>query len=717
MRLPGRQAQGFVVSSAERPCPYPGLLRSYPCAVMQIVRLPAQGNIRSLIEEIRPYIMGIAADIAIIVVAGLIGGLIAQRLRQPLILGYIAAGIMVGPYTGGITVSDIHDIELLAEIGVALLLFALGIEFSLKELRPVRHIALIGTPIQIALTVLVGFGMSRFFGWDWVPAIWFGAAISLSSTMVTLKTLMNQGRLGALSGRVMIGMLIVQDLAVVPMLIILPQLADLGTGLSALGWAALRGILFLASIILIGTRVIPWLMRIVARWNSRELFLLTVTALAIGIGYATHVVGLSFAFGAFAAGIVLSESDYSHQALSDIIPLRDLFGLLFFASVGMLFDPAFLWAHLGLVLMVSVAVMASKAVIFAGIARVFRYRNVVPLAVGLGLAQVSEFAFVLARTGLSIGSLHAEHYSLILTVTLVTMIATPFLSRAVEPIYAFRQRWFKHEPVQMINLPEGGLHDHVIIAGAGRVGQYVAGILQRLGLMFVAIELDQRRVEQCKTAGYPVIYGEASHPVVLDAAGLARARLLLITTPPLVTTQMIADYARRLRPDLHIVARANGIEEVQILYQMGVYEVVQPELEAALEITRQALLHLGLTPTKIHRFTDMIRHEHYLPMITTYPDYRTLDQLRAAQRGLSLSWFTLQADSPLVNRTIGESRIRTYTGASVVAVLRGHQLTTNPMPDFRLAAGDRIAVLADQAQLAAFEGLSRTVPDATQESD
>lgn len=661
--------------------------------------------------------MGIAADIAIIVVAGLIGGLIAHRLRQPLILGYIVAGILVGPHTGGITVSEVHDIELLAEIGVALLLFALGIEFSFKELRPVRHIALIGTPLQIALTIAVGFGMARFFDWDWVPAIWFGAAISLSSTMVTLKTLMNQGRLGTLSSRVMIGMLIVQDLAVVPMLIVLPQLTDLGAGLSDLGWAALRGVLFLAGIIVIGTRIIPWLMRIVARWNSRELFLLTVTALAIGIGYATHLVGLSFAFGAFAAGIVLSESDYSHQALSDIIPLRDLFGLLFFASVGMLFDPAYLWTHLGTVLLIAAAVMGSKALIFAGTTRLFRYRNVVPLAVGLGLSQVSEFAFVLARTGLSVGSLNADHYSLILTVTLVTMIATPFLSAAVEPIYALRRHWFKKEPVQLINLPEGGLRDHVIIAGAGRVGQYVAAVLQRLELGFVTIDLDQRRVEQCKAAGYPVIYGEASHPVVLDAAGLAQARLLLITTPALVTTQMIADYARRTRPDLHIVARANGIEEMQILHQTGIYEVVQPELEAALEITRQALLHLGLTPTKIERFTDMMRHEHYLPMITAHPDYRTLDQLRAAQRGLSLSWFALRPDSPLTNRTIGQSQIRTRTGASVVAVLRGDHLTTNPTPDFWLAPGDRIAVLAEREQLAAFEQLSRAVPDAAQEDN
>ncbi len=656
--------------------------------------------------------MGVAADIAIIVVAGLIGGLIAQRLRQPLILGYIFAGILVGPHTGGITVSDVHTIELLAEIGVALLLFALGIEFSFKELRPVRRIALIGTPIQVALTTLAGVGLGKWLGWGWIPSIWFGAAISLSSTMVTLKTLMNQGRLGTLSSRVMIGMLIVQDLIVVPMLIILPQLGDLEAGLVALEWAALRGVLFLAAIVFVGTKVIPRLMQVVARWNSRELFLLAVTALGIGIGYATYLVGLSFTFGAFAAGIVLSESDYNHQALSDIIPLRDLFGLLFFASVGMLFDPVYLFRHLGTVLMVALAVMAGKALIFSGVTRLFRYGNAAPLAVGLGLSQIGEFSFVLARVGFSSGSIDADLYALILTVTLVTMVATPFVSAAAEPLYRLGRRWFKGELLQTINLPEGGLHDHVVIAGAGRVGQYVAAVLQRMGLSFVAIDPDQRRVEQCKEAGYPVIYGEANHPLVLEAAGLAQARLLLITTPPLVVTQMITDHARRLRPDLHIVARVEGVEQIPILRQMGVYEIVQPELEAALEVTRQALLHLGIAPTEIHRFTNTVRHEQYQPMMNMHADYRTLEQLRATQRGLTLSWFTLDDSSPLVGRTLQELAIRTRTGASVVAALRDEKPHINPAPDFDFKTGDRIAVLADREQLAAFADLGRSLADA-----
>ena len=434
--------------------------------------------------------MGIAADIAIIVVAGLIGGIIAQRLRQPLILGYILAGVIVGPYTGGVTVVEVHDIELLAEIGVALLLFALGLEFSLKELRPVARVALIGTPIQIGLTMALGYGIGQWLGMSWIHALWLGGLIALSSTMVVLKSLSNQGRMGTLSSRVMIGMLIVQDLAVVPLMIILPQLNDPEAGLPLLGWAALRAALFLLVMVFVGTRLLPWLMRYIAAWNSRELFLLAITAIGLGVGYATYLSGLSFALGAFVAGMVLSESDYGHQALSDIIPLRDLFGLLFFVSVGMLLDPAFLLNNLGVVLVVVGVVALGKGLIFGLLSRLFGYRNIVPLAVGLGLFQVGEFSFVLARVGVATNSIDANLYSLTLTVAIVTMLLTPLLSGFTGPLHALRQRWFPIEPVQTVNLPKAGLHGHVVIAGGGRVGQYVAQVLQRMGLAFVIVELD-----------------------------------------------------------------------------------------------------------------------------------------------------------------------------------------------------------------------------------
>ena len=345
--------------------------------------------------------MALVADLSLVLLAALAGGFLAQRLGQPLMVGYVLAGVLVGPFTGGLTVVNVHDIEQLAELGVALLLFSLGLELSFRELKPVRAVALGGATIQIVLTIALGLALGLALGWEWRPALWFGALISLSSTMVVLKTIQAQGRLGTLSSRVMFGILIVQDLAVVPLMIVLPELSDPAGGLVRVGAAALRAFLLLGVIVLVATRLVPRLMAFVARWNSRELFLLSTMTLAFGVGYVTWSFGLSMALGAFVAGLVINESEYAHQALSDIVPLRDLFGMLFFVSVGMLLDPALVWQQIGALILVVIAIVVGKAAILAGVVRAFGYWNVVPLAVGLTLFQVGEFAFVLARVGLS----------------------------------------------------------------------------------------------------------------------------------------------------------------------------------------------------------------------------------------------------------------------------------------------------------------------------
>jgi CPA2 family monovalent cation:H+ antiporter-2 len=557
--------------------------------------------------------MGIAADIAIILVAALIGGFIAQRLNQPLILGYIIAGVLVGPYTGGVTVTEIHDVELLAEIGVALLLFALGLEFNFQKLQRVRAIAFLGTPLQMLLTIGVGYGIGRLLGWQSSVSIWFGALVSLSSTMVILKTLMAQGTLGSLPSRIMIGMLIVQDLAVVPLMLILPEINHLGESLPGLGLAVVQAIAFLLAMIYGGTRLIPFVLKRIARWNSRELFIIAVMALGLGIGYATYLVGLSFAFGAFAAGMVLGESEYSHQALSDIVPLRDVFGMLFFVSVGMLLDPAFLFANLGLVLLIVLLVSVAKAVIFGGITRAFGYRDLAPFAVGLGLFQIGEFAFVLARVGLAEQAISTDVYGLVLATALITMVLTPLAARAAPLLAQWYRRRRDIAPIQASELPEYELRDHIIIAGYGRVGRYTADLLSRLKLPFVVIELDDRLIDELKVADIPVIYGDASSPVVLEAAGLYAARLLLVAVSAAIDVEQIARQVQHSNPNLHIVARAAQRAQIEVLLALGVHEIVQPEFEAGLEMVRQALLHFDIPATEIERMSDGIRRELYQP--------------------------------------------------------------------------------------------------------
>ncbi|GAB6192173.1 cation:proton antiporter domain-containing protein [Desulfocastanea catecholica] len=649
--------------------------------------------------------MGIATDIIILVLTAFFCGLVMQRLHQPLILGYILAGILLGPYTGGMTITEVHDIELLAEIGVALLLFALGLEFSLKDLKPVKYIALFGTPLQMLLTIAFGYVIGLLFGWDWKTALWFGSLISLSSTMVILKTLMNQGWLGTLSSKVMIGMLIIQDLAVVPLMIILPQLNDPATGIDILGFAVIKATLFLAAMFFLGTRLLPYLLKTIARLGSRELFILAITAIGLGVGYATYLVGLSFAFGAFIAGMVLSESDYGHQALSDIVPLRDLFGLLFFASVGMLLDPRFLLSHFTLILVLVVVVSIGKGCIFAFLAWMFQYRNVIPLAVGLGLFQVGEFSFVLARIGVSSEAISSEFYNMFLTMAVVSMVLTPFISSQTSRFYSLKKRWFKHEPLESLNFPEDELRNHVVIAGCGRIGSQIAGVLQQLAIPFVLVEIDQLRIEAAKAAGYPIVYGDGSQGIVQEALRIERAALLVITIPNIVVARSIISHAQKVRSGIRVIARISDPEFFNVFRELAVVDLVYPEFEAGLEMTRQVLLYLRIPVPEIQQYTENLRHQLLSTATMSTNGYKTLGQMRAADQQFDLQWVELDADNPLLNVSIAEAEIRKATGVSVVGIIRNGTLQTNPDPSFRFQQHDLVAIIGSSQSRRQFHCL------------
>ncbi len=653
--------------------------------------------------------MGIATDLILLVVTAFFSGLLMQRLGQPLILGYILTGIAFGPYTGGFALTSVHEIELLAEIGVALLLFALGLEFSLKDLKPVKKIALIGTPIQIIVAIGMGYGIGQLMGWDAKSSLWLGALVSLSSTMVLLKTLMNQGWLGTLSSKVMVGMLIVQDLAVVPLIVLLPMLNDPSLGWISLEIAILKTVVFLAGMILFGTRLLPFIMRYIAHLGSRELFLLAITAIGLGVGYLTYLVGLSFAFGAFVAGMVLSESDYGHQALSDIIPVRDLFGLLFFASVGMLLNPEFLLDHWKQVLMLVLIVSLGKGIIFALLARIFKYGNVVPLAVGLGLFQVGEFSFVLAQVGVSTNSISHEVYSLVLTTAIITMFLTPIISGQTAKLYALSKRWFQHEPLDTINYPKSGLLNHVIIVGGGRVGFRIAQVLKRLSVPMLIIELDQLRVERAKQADIPVIYGDASHEVVLEAAETPSARLLIITSPEVVIAQAIVENAREVNSEIKVVARAPGVEFLEEFKKLNISEVVIPEFEAGLEMARKALVHLHIPAAKIQHYTESLRQDLFASFFSENEEDEILEQLQWAENQFDMQWMLIKPGSVLVGKTIGESEIRTITASSVVGVIRDDVLEPNPDANFRFQANDRTAIIGTDSSRETFFQLTRPI--------
>jgi CPA2 family monovalent cation:H+ antiporter-2 len=449
-------------------------------------------------------------------------------------------------------------------------------------------------------------------------------------------------------------------------------------------------------------------MAFVARWNSRELFFLATTALAVGVGYLTFLAGLSMALGAFVAGLVVNESEYAHQALSDVMPLRDLFGMVFFVSVGMLLDPVLAWRQLGMLTLLVVTIAIAKAVILGGVVRLFGYWNVIPLAVALTLFQVGEFAFVLARVGLSTGAISQEVYSLTLNTAIATMALTPVVSGLTHTIYTRFWRRRDRETVEPINLPEAGLSDHIIIAGAGRVGGTIARALAQAKLPFVAIEFDDRRVQQAKKASLPLIYGDAAQTVVLEAANIESARVMLVTVPSFPDVRSIVMAARRLRPDLPIVARADGAEAMRDLYALGIQEVTSPELEAGIEMAQQALMNFHVPAHDVLGMASAIRREQYGHVNDRGSNgLAVMSQISDMARQLDFIWVGLPPDSPFIGQSLEELRIRSRTGVSVVGIIRDGGLTPNPDGSARLDAGDLVAVLGTRDQIARFEQAMR----------
>lgn len=566
--------------------------------------------------------MGIAGDIAIIVVAALVGGIIAQNLKLPIILGYILAGIAVGPYTFGPTVVNVHEVEVLADIGVALLLFTIGLEFPAEKLAPVKNIALLGTPLQIILVALFGIGLGRSMGWDWHSSIWFGCLISVSSTMVVLNILNGKGLMGTLSSKVMTAILIMQDLAVIPMMLLLPALGSIKTGLAKLTGTLSAAFVFVIVMVVFGSRLLPWFMEKIALRKSRELFMISVLALGLGIGYATYHMGISLAFGAFLAGMMLSRSDFNHRALSEIVPLRDLFSLLFFVTVGMLIDPHFVAANWYKLLLLTIAVFIGKSIILGVTTRFFGYYNIMPLAVGFYMFQVGEFAFVLARTGASGKFISQEVYLTVVTLAGITMVLTPFVANAANPIYQrFRKYMEKptksyipaaqiaHDEAEKKLISE--LKDHIIMVGYGKTGEFLANVFDQFNEQLLVIEVEPRRILAAKQNGMIFIGGDSSSEVILEAARLKEAKLAILTIADPAMCVLTAQTIRRLAPDLTVLSRSATRDQCAKLNKLHINESYIPEYEVGLSLLRSALAATGHETKEANDMVTFLRTHAY----------------------------------------------------------------------------------------------------------
>ncbi|MFQ4144311.1 cation:proton antiporter [Chlorogloeopsis sp. ULAP02] len=558
-------------------------------------------------------------DFTIVLGAAVVGGYLANRLRQPVLLGYLASGLIVGPF-GFKLLSDVPQIKSLAEIGVAFLLFALGVEFSLAELKRVKNIALQGSILQISLTtVLVAF-VTVLLGWasGLSQGIFLGVVLSLSSTAVVLKTLTDRGEINTLHGQIMLAILIAQDLALGVILAILPALQQPENIALALGIAVFKILVFVAVAIALSKWIVPRLISSFAATESNELFLLAVIALCLGVALTTASLGLSIAMGAFVAGLMISEIDYADQTLAKVLPLRDTFASLFFASIGMLIDPVLLIQNLGLIIGLVMLVMLGKAAIVLPIVLRFGYSLKTAVIVSFGINQIGEFSFVLALEGWRLQLISQQTYLLLLATTAITLVLTPmWLDSAPRLADKFNHiPWLtnflrRFSAPKTIFLPER-ISNHVVVAGYGRVGQVIVKILQSQGYPVLVIENSEAAVQRLRFHQIPYIFGDADSESVLEKAHLPTAKALAIALPDPASTRLLLKRALSIAPQLDVIVRSHIDSEIDFLTQMGAREVVQPEFEAALELGNHLLKTLGAEESHIRCVINAIRTDKYM---------------------------------------------------------------------------------------------------------
>lgn len=558
-------------------------------------------------------------DITTVLGASAIGGFITNRLRQPVLLGYLACGLIIGPFGLG-QITQIEEIKSLAEIGVAFLLFALGVEFSLNELKRVKDIAIKGSILQIGLTIALVAILTTLWGWVETPTkgIFMGAVLSLSSTAVVLKTLTERGEVNTVHGQVMLAILIAQDLALGLMLAILPALNQPDNLIPALIAALIKAVLFFAVAIAGGYWVVPRVMSTVAKTENSELFLLTVIALCLGVALVTAELGLSIEMGAFVAGLTISEIDYADRALAKMIPLRDTFACLFFASIGMLINPDTLWQNFDTIIGLVALVMLGKAMIILPIIWRFGYSFKTSVISSLGLNQIGEFSFVLAVLGESLGFIDRVQYDLLIGTTAITLVLTPIGMKLAPQIavklatvpfianYLERQQQNKG-----IYVPET-ICNHIVVAGYGRVGRIIVKVLRDRHYPVLVIENSEAAIRSLRRENIPYIYGDADAELVLGKAHLDRAKAIAIALPDPASSRILLQHTLNLAPKINIVVRSHSDREIDLLTKMGATEVVQPEFEAALEMGRQILDTLGEDRAKIGSAIQEIRTDRYL---------------------------------------------------------------------------------------------------------
>ncbi len=642
----------------------------------------------------------ILQDIAIIFALSVVTLFVGHRLKLPPIIGFLLAGLVIGPYGLGL-IKSLHEVEILAEIGVILLLFAIGMEFSLKDLFQSKRAVLIGGGLQVVLTIVLILSIALEIDFSFNRAIFLGFLIALSSTAIVLRTLQDRNEIYSAHGRVILSILIFQDIIIVPMLIFAPILSG-GSGnlLSSIFILAVKGIAIIIAVVLLARHLIPRILYQIARTRSRELFLLSTALICIAVAWSTKELGLSLSLGAFLAGLIISESEYSYQALEGILPFKIVFTSFFFVSIGMLLNLPQFFSNIPVILGSVAAVMIIKAVLVTGVALLLGMSSRSAIIVGLALSQVGEFSFILSKAGITYNLLDSNIYQLFLAVAILTMAITPFIINGAPRIADMAAGWpllrlFRRGSYRYLvdDSKVSVLNDHLVIIGFGINGKNIARAARLADIPYAIIEMNPDTVRAMREAGEPIIYGDATGHEALKQAVIDRARIAVIAISDPIGTRRAAQLIHESNPNVYIIVRTRFVSEVQVLYDLGASEVIPEEFETSVEIFSRVLMKYLIPRADIDKFIDDIRSHGYEMFRGLSKKSSTLKDLQDHMPDIEINSVRLTADSPLVDKTLAEAQIRNNYNVNVLAVYRDNELIANPQSAQILRAGDIIYIV------------------------
>jgi CPA2 family monovalent cation:H+ antiporter-2 len=644
-------------------------------------------------------------DIEILFGLGIFTVVLLRRFKFPSIIGFLVTGVLAGPYALGF-IKDTHQVEQMAEYGVVLLLFTIGIEFSLKELMRIRHLVLLGGGLQVTATILVVAALATGFHVPVNQSVFFGFLVALSSTAILMKLLIDAGEMDTPQGKTALGILIFQDLCIVPLMLFTPLLAGEGNGVQEIVLISAKAgaVVFAAHY---GSRfVVPWIFEQVVKSRSRELFILMIIFVGMGTAWLTAQAGLSLALGAFIAGLAISESEYSYQALSDIMPFREAFMSLFFISVGMLLNPAVILANPLPIASLVLVIVLIKIVITTGSAMALGLPLRIALIAGLSLAQIGEFSFVISQAGLKQGLLSPEAYQMFLAASIATMGLTPLCMKMAGPFAGYVTGFLPHSWTRGKKLYAGSekkvaLSDHVIIVGYGVNGKNLAKVLKHLKISHVVIETNPFTVSAEKKRGEQIIFGDASKSEVLEHAHIEKARIVVVAISDAAASRQIAALARQVNPGVHVIVRTRYILEVEPLFKLGVNEVIPEEFETSVEILSRVLKRFLVPQDVIEGCVADVRRDGYEMLRSVSKRHSHAVGIAGFLVGAEIGTFRLHNGSPLEGTSLREGILRSMSGATILAIKRGEDVTPNPDPVWELKDRDIVLLLGTPQQLAA----------------